>query len=154
MMDDETRAFISFYLATVDEAVHLLFDAFPDTALWEIRRKYRRQGVMRERLVHDGEGVATGRVTGTFSFHGGGCRFRVRHGLNVDVDFDHENTWRGFDAWRLWCFGKFNPRRVATPAVFSTTEICRAALRKMESENQLVKYGDLYFLPESGVPKS
>ena len=42
-----------------------------------------------------------------YSFHGIGCYFETND-LRLDVDFDSQGDWRGFDLWRLQSFIDWN----------------------------------------------
>lgn len=54
-----------------------------------------------------GESVRSGELIGLgrFRIHGGGCRFELTGGEEVDVDWDNDGTVV-FDSWRILMFAK------------------------------------------------
>lgn len=69
----------------------------------------------------------------TYSFHGSGCRFAMRDGTCVDIEFRADGRFDGsFDAWRLWWFLESRGSRISR-------EDLSAHLRRLDEGGALTR---------------
>jgi hypothetical protein len=128
--------FIRQYLQAARDAVKLLLSNYPAAKVWDVRRANGRRGAIRQK---DGR-----RISGVYCFHGSGCRFRLRHGLKIDVDFDNEGGSRIFDEWRIHLFASENSQ-LQPPATFGSLNDVGKSFERLSARKLILRYGSSYW---------
>ncbi|RYU81806.1 DUF6896 domain-containing protein [Hymenobacter persicinus] len=80
-----------------------------------------------------------------YAFHGIGCYFETND-LQVDVDFDSQGDWRGFDLWRVQTFIDCNYPQLALTSS-SIEQGILELLRKKWLYQEGHSYSKFYYVP-------